>query len=86
MAANVTIYTTQVCPFCVRAKQLLEQKGIDYNEIGLDGKAQERAELNKKTGMRTVPQIFIDDELIGGCSELYALESEGRLDAKLRLT
>ncbi len=81
MSANVVIYSTAVCPYCVRAKQLLERKGIAYKEINLSNEAPEvRIELMQRTNHRTVPQIFIQDKFIGGFDQLYALEREGQLD------
>jgi glutaredoxin 3 len=79
--AKVKIYTWTVCPYCVRAKDLLKRKGIPFEEINLDGRDDELAELRDKTGMRTVPQIFIGDRLIGGFTELAALDAKGELDA-----
>ena len=81
--AKVEIYTTASCPYCLRAKALLKAKGVDYTEISLEGKPDERQALVARTKMRTVPQIFIDDELIGGFDQLAALESAGKLDEKL---
>ncbi len=82
--AQVTIYSTPVCPYCVRAKQLLEQKGVAYHDINLAKEAPEvRTELMQRTNHRTVPQIFINDQFIGGFDQLYALEREGKLDALL---
>ena len=79
--AEVTIYSTTVCPYCVRAKQLLERKGVAYTEVNLDKEEPEvRLELMKKTNQRTVPQIFINDQFIGGFDQLYALEKEGKLN------
>ena len=81
MSANVKVYSTSVCPYCVRAKQLLERKGIAYTEINLSYEAPEvRVELMEKTRHRTVPQIFINDEFIGGFDQLYQLDREGKLD------
>ncbi|EPF70114.1 glutaredoxin 3 [Acinetobacter rudis] len=81
MSANVKVYSTSVCPYCVRAKQLLERKGIAYTEINLSNEAPEvRVELMEKTRHRTVPQIFINDEFIGGFDQLYQLDREGKLD------
>lgn len=82
--APVTLYTTQWCPFCIRAKQLLEQKGAAYDEISVDGRPELRQEMMQKSGRYTVPQIWIGDRHVGGCDELYALERGGRLDALLR--
>jgi glutaredoxin 3 len=79
----VEIYTKESCPFCVRAKQLLTQKGVAFVEHNLEGKPDELEALKKKTGWRTVPQIFIGGELIGGFSELSALEFSGKLDERL---
>ena len=82
--AKVTIYSTNSCPYCVRAKQLLERKGIEYKEINLSQEpAEARIELMQRTNHRTVPQIFIEDQFIGGFDQLYALEREGKLDELL---
>lgn len=84
MTAEVKVYSTTFCPYCVRAKQLLERKGVAYAEINLDKEAPEvRIELMQKTKQRTVPQIFINDQFIGGFDQLYALEKEGKLDPLL---
>ncbi len=81
--ANVIIYTTEICPYCVRAKQLLQRKGISYQEVDVSDDDEQRRDLVKRTGRRTVPQIFINEQSIGGCDELYALERAGRLDPML---
>lgn len=81
--AKVQIYTQSYCPYCERAKTLLKSKNVSYDEINLDGRDEDRKNLQARTGMRTVPQIFINDELIGGYSELSALEQKGELDKKL---
>lgn len=81
--AEVIIYTTLVCPYCVRAKHLLRKKGVPYREVDVSHDHEARMALMQRTGRRTVPQIFIDDEPIGGCDELYALERAGQLDARL---
>ena len=84
MSAQVVVYSTTVCPYCIRAKQLLERKGIEYKEINLNNEAPEvRIELMQRTNHRTVPQIFIKDQFIGGFDQLYALEREGKLDEML---
>ncbi len=84
MTAPVEVYTTQTCPYCVRAKMLLEKKGVDYQEIDVSDDTK-RAELLKKAdGRRTVPQIFIGGKGIGGCDDLYALERDGKLDPLLQ--
>ena len=81
MTAEVKVYSTTFCPYCVRAKQLLERKGVAYTEINLDKEEPEvRLELTKKTNHRTVPQIFINEQFIGGFDQLYALEKEGKLN------
>lgn len=81
--ATVVIYTTPICPYCVRAKNLLRQKGVTWTEIDVSRDAAQRMALVERTRQRTVPQIFINDEHIGGCDELYALERAGRLDSLL---
>jgi glutaredoxin 3 len=81
---KITIYTTPICPYCVRAKSLLKKKGAPFEEIDvfMDGKA--RAEMEEKSGgARTVPQIFIGDTHVGGSDDLYALDHAGKLDALL---
>lgn len=83
MKNQVTIYTWNVCPFCVRAKRLMDNKGIPYREINLDGRDNELDQLRLRTGYKTIPQIFIGEEFIGGFSELAALEAQGELDKKL---
>ncbi len=80
---RVTVYTTTICPYCVKAKSLLKRKSIDFEEINLARQPDLRMELSARTGMRTVPMIFIDDDCIGGCDELYALEAAGELDRRL---
>jgi glutaredoxin 3 len=82
---KVTIYTTRTCPYCVKAKQLLNEKGVTYEELRTDESAELAAEaMEKSGGIRTVPQIFIDGHHVGGCDELYALEKEGKLDPLLK--
>jgi glutaredoxin 3 len=81
--AEVVIYTTQVCPYCVRAKQLLSRKGVAYREVDVSNDVAERTQLVQRTRQRTVPQIFIGEQHIGGCDELYALERVGKLDGLL---
>ena len=82
--ANVTIYTTQWCPFCIRAKMLLNQKGAAITEIAVDRQPDLRQQMIEKSGRRTVPQIWIDELHVGGCDELFALEHKGKLDEYLR--
>jgi|SRR5947207_6185351 len=81
---RVKIYTTPICPYCIRAKRLLEKKGVQYEEIDVSGDDQARIDLARRTGMRTVPQIFVGDHHVGGSDELYALEQEGKLDSLLQ--
>jgi glutaredoxin 3 len=83
MAARVRMYTTLICPYCIRAKMLLKAKGVAYEEIDVSGDHDKRAWLVKATGLRTVPQIFINEESVGGFDELRALDRAGQLDAKL---
>ncbi|WP_299183926.1 glutaredoxin 3 [uncultured Neptuniibacter sp.] len=80
---DVTIYTTTWCPFCIRAKMLLDKKQIEYNEIKVDGDLQKRQEMAKLSGGHTVPQIFIGETPIGGCDDMFALERQGKLDELL---
>jgi glutaredoxin 3 len=81
---SVTVYTSQICPYCVRAKSLLKKKGAAFEEIDVTMDPQARDEmLSRSGGARTVPQIFIGETHVGGCDELYALEREGRLDQLL---
>lgn len=82
--ARVTIYTTMLCPYCHLAKNLLRQKGVAFEEIDVTGRSDLRAAMCERAGgRRTVPQIFIDDQHIGGWEDLSALERAGRLDAML---
>lgn len=84
MAPKVEIYTWSSCPFCVRAKALLDKKAVKYTEYCLDGDERGRAKMAQRSnGRRSVPQIFIDDRHIGGCDDLYALNARGELDPLL---
>lgn len=83
MAAGVIIYSTSYCPYCVRAKALFERKGVSFTEILVDEDDTKREEMIAKTGRYTVPQIFIHGLHVGGCDDLYALDSEGKLDSLL---
>lgn len=78
--ASIQVYTTAHCPYCIRAKDLLKRKGLAFEEINLEGKFDELKALKDRTGHRTVPQIFIDGKMIGGFTELAALDSNGELD------
>ena len=82
--AKVVMYSTAVCPYCVRAEQLLTQKGVtDIEKIRVDLDPARREEMMTRTGRRTVPQIYIGDTHVGGCDDLYALDREGKLDPLL---
>ena len=82
--AQVTIYTKAYCPYCVRAKALLGQKGVQFDEIKIDEQPELRpAMIERANGRTTVPQIFIDDTHVGGCDDLFALENAGTLNAML---
>ncbi len=84
--AKVEIYTWASCPFCLRAKQLLDSKGVAYKEYPIDGDNEARiAMTDRANGRSTVPQIFIDGFGIGGCDELHALERSRKLDSLLGL-
>lgn len=81
---KVQIYTTRVCPYCVRAKALLAKKGVAYEEIDVENDDARREWLVEASGQRTVPQIFVDGRSLGGFSDLDALDQEGKLDPILR--
>lgn len=82
--ANVTIYTRDMCGFCMRAKKLLDQKGVDYTEFNYSEDPTIRREMiSKANGANTFPQIFIGSEHVGGCDDLFALERRGQLDPLL---
>jgi glutaredoxin 3 len=81
----VKMYTTQVCPFCLRAKALLKQRGVNHiDEIRIDLDAEQRMQMMSLTGRRTVPQIFIGDTHVGGCDDLMALDQAGGLQPLLQ--
>ena len=83
--AEVVIYSTQICPYCERAKALLRHKKVDYTEIRVDQDETKKEEmLAKSNGQRTVPQIFINGQHIGGSDELYALHQQDKLDELLK--
>ena len=84
--AKVEIYTWQACPFCIRAKALLDSKEVRYQEYAIDGDQSARHAMSQRADGRTsVPQIFIDGKGIGGCDELHALDAAGELDVLLGL-
>ena len=78
------MYTTRFCPFCIRARQLLDHKQVDYRDIPVDGDPQLRQEMMAASGRRTVPQIWIGERHVGGFDDLAALERAGELDALLK--
>ncbi len=80
---EVVIYSSDWCPYCMRAKQLLGHKGVEFEEIKVDGQPELRAEMTRKARRTSVPQIWIGSTHVGGCDELYALERAGKLDALL---
>ena len=81
----VTIYTTPYCPYCIRAKMLLDERGVaELNEIRIDQDRELRKQMIERTGRRTVPQIYIGDHHVGGCDDLVALDREGKLEALLQ--
>jgi len=84
MTANVEIYTWSTCPFCIRAKSLLKDKGVGFTEYCIDGDEAARTKMSKRAhGRRSLPQIFINEQHIGGCDDLYGLERQGNLDPLL---
>lgn len=82
--AKILIYTTNYCPYCVRAKDLLKSKNLEFTELNIENDDRLREEMMQKSGRRTVPQIFINDVAIGGCDDLYALNRSGQLDEMLK--
>lgn len=83
--ANVKVYSRAWCPFCTRAKSLLNSKGIKFKVIDIEGKPALREEMIALTGRTTVPQIIINNKPIGGCDDLMALDAQGKLDTLLNL-
>ena len=83
---NVDIYTSRSCPYCIRAKSLLKSKGVHFNELEVDGNPELIAESVKRSnGMRTVPQIFIENYHVGGYDNLVNIDQDGKLDSLLEL-
>lgn len=80
---KVTLYGTKLCPFCMFARRLLSEKGVDYEEISVDKYPEKKAEMIKRSGRYTVPQIFIGDKPIGGYDDMAALDRQGKLDTLL---
>ena len=83
MPAEVVVYRTPICPYCIRAKMLLERKGVPFKEIDVSGDTRARMWLVEATGRRTVPQIFINGVSVGGYDDIAALDRAGRLDPLL---
>ncbi len=83
---DVVIYSTGFCPYCVRARMLLDRKGVSYTEIRVDLDPPQREEMIRRSGRTSVPQIFIDDYHVGGCDDMFALENQSKLDPLLSAT
>lgn len=83
--SKVVLYTKNYCPYCKRALELLKSKGVEYTNVDVTNDDKTFAAIEAKTGWDSVPQIFIDDEFIGGCDDMHALDRKGELDKKLGL-
>ena len=81
--SDVVIYSSNYCPYCTRAKHLLTSKSVEFQEINVDGNPDLRREMMVKSRQRTVPQIWIGEQHVGGCDDLFALERSGQLDSML---
>ncbi len=81
---RIVVYLTGWCPYCTRARGLLERKGAEFEAIDIDARPEARAQMMARSGRRTVPQIFIGDTHVGGCDDLYALDAAGGLDPLLK--
>ncbi len=87
MAPKVEIYTWRTCPYCIRAKDLLKRKGVEFIEYSIDGDEAARTQMSRRAhGRRSVPQIFINDQHVGGCDDIYDLDAQGKLDQLLTST
>jgi len=83
--ANIELYSGDFCPYCIRAKALLNKKGLTFTEYNVRKDLKRQSEMSERApGARTIPQIFINDRHVGGCDELYALERSGKLDSWLK--
>ena len=80
---DITVYTRPGCPYCIRAKELLNSKGAKFNEIVASTSPELRAEMQQRSGRNTFPQIFVGSVHVGGCDDLFALDAQGRLDGLL---
>ena len=85
MSNGVFMYSTRFCPYCVAARNLLDGKNVDYTDIAVDSEPQLRREMMERSGRRTVPQIWIGEQHVGGFDDLVRLERQGRLDGLLKL-
>ena len=83
---HIIIYSSQYCPFCFRAKSILQQKSVSFEDINVDMDSELKQEMMEKSGRRTVPQIWIGETHVGGCDELMALQRSGELDKMLGLS
>lgn len=85
LMAKIEMYSTPVCPYCIRAKALLNKKGVKFDEYNVMMDRAKRKEMEERSGGHTVPQIFIDGKPIGGCDDLFELDFDGDLDAMIGL-
>jgi glutaredoxin 3 len=86
MSSKVEIYTWSTCPFCIRAKALLARKGVEFTEYCIDGDEVARGQMAERSqGRRSLPQIFINDQHVGGCDDIHALDADGALDPLLQV-
>jgi glutaredoxin 3 len=83
MSADIKMYSSAWCPFCIQAKRLLDSKGATYDEIMVDGDPSIRSKMMQESGRHTVPQIWINDQHVGGCDDLFMLERSAKLDSLL---
>lgn len=83
VSSGVVVFSSDYCPYCIRAKQLLQSKQVEFHEIRVDGKAQIRGQMAELAGKRSVPQIWVHGQHVGGCDDLFALEQQGSLDSLL---
>ncbi|MDS4042963.1 MAG: glutaredoxin 3 [Candidatus Competibacter sp.] len=82
--SNIVMYSADYCPYCRRARALLDSKGVSYTVLDVDREPRLWDEIARRTGRDTVPQIFIGDRHVGGCDDLFALEQRGKLDPLLK--
>ena len=80
MSKKVVVYTFETCPFCIKAKRLLNNKGVEFKEVDITNDSNKLKELKSITNSGTVPQVFVDDNFIGGCDDIVALHKEGKFD------